>query len=472
MGTDIHRPELHVTAETGVLNAPAGIICDHGTWHMYYQFQPKVDSPSRWGHTYAADGPFEWTVCDDVLAPQGDETTLRAGSVVSESHGAEIYFTSVTAEGTSIQIAHVPSVEDTCEVSDDPSSLNDTTVRGGEVVSDRDGFTRFRSPCVVPDWRKETDREAGHQGWLMLAVTGSVDHPTPVILTSDDGKDWQLQGPLTVSGDLGLESVGAMTAPRIMRLRDEVDDTIYDILLVTLERDGIDHSGYLVGTLQGTEFEITRGFTRIDYGHDFVRPRSSAFTPGTIAEDQRFEEGTLFGLMNGVGRQDDPTTHASLKHGKWVNALSLPRVVTLQGGVLYQTPKAGLIDAVANSKRARSWTGLCEIPVESSLTVELYNGQGNIAATITHAGNTLTLDRSMNPHHPDSEPAVAPLQDDDTDSLTIVVDGSTVEVFADGGQVAMSSRVYFDDGCSHITATPAGSAEILRSWQQSGSLAN
>ena len=468
MTSDIHRPELHVTAETGVLNAPAGVLNDRGTWHMLYQFQPKPGGPARWGHVIGPDGPFDWIDCDDVLAPEGEETTLRAGSVVAEGDGIGVYFTSGVRASSSIHLASATSIPRTCEVSDEASSIDPFLIRQGQVVGDQDEAHDFRSPAVVPGWERENDREAGHAGWLMLAVTGETAAPVPVILSSADGRAWSYEGPLTFEGDTGLESVHAMTAPRIMRLRDEVDDLIYDVLLVTLERDGIDYSGYLVGQLTGTVFAVARGFTRIDYGHDFVRPRSAQFTPGTLPEGDRNREAIVFGLLNGIGRQDDPTQHRTLQESKWANALSLPRVVTLQGGILYQTPMPGLVDSVASSRRAHSWTGLCEIPQGATITVSLTDGTGGEAARIIHSGDTLTLERSMTGQPHTSAPAVAPLREADSDSLTIVIDGSTVEVFADGGQVAMASRVYFEDGFAGLDVTVEGDAEILRSWEQTG----
>lgn len=467
MAADIHRPELHVTAEIGVLNAPAGILNNHGVWHMFYQFQPKPGGPARWGHAIGPDGPLDWDFCDDVLAPEGDEITVRAGSVVAEGDGIGLYFTSATEDNNTIKYAEAATVQDDCPISDEPTALDDQFRRVGTAVADRDGYARFRSPCVVPGWNSEQDRDAGHEGFLMLAVSGPMDSPQPVILTSEDGRDWDFRGPLTFSGEAGIE-ITSLVAPRIMRLRDEVDGEIYDVLLVTQERDGIDHSGYLVGQLEGTEFTIVRGFTRIDYGHDFTRPRNAVFTPGTVSEAERDDQAIMFGLLNGVGRQDDATKHYSLEFGGWVNALSVPRVVTLQGGLLYQTPVAGMPEMVRSSKRARSWTGLCEIPEGSTLSVSLLNGEGEVACRITHSGDELTLDRSMDPRFADA-PTTAPLQEGDTDSLTILVDGSTVEVFADGGQVTMASRVYFDGGCSGITAETTGDAEILRDWQGAGS---
>lgn len=480
MTTDIHRPELHFTPEAGVLEAPAGVLLDGDSWHLFYQYKLDVDGTSRWGHTYSSSQPFDWIECDDSLAPVGGETGLRAGAVAAVDGGINLYFTSVTGAGTTVNLASYTGVDDVCEVSDEIGTLDPNVLRRGPIVQDQEGFTRFRTPCVVPDW-DNGDRSEGHSGWLMLALTGESGSATPVILTSTDGTTWTFEGELTFTGeDTGFKSSEAasnelppVAAPRIIRLRDEVDGEIYDVLFVTLERGGTELSGYLVGCLDGTVFNVRTGFQRLDYGHDFTRPRNTNVTPGTIDSDKRYDEATIFGLMSNTGRNDQPAEHPSLKEEGWANALSLPRHLTLQGGMIYQTPARGLPDAVVSTNRARLWTGLLEVPEGSDVEVQLLDGNGAPAAIIKHTGDLLTLDRSVCQSYGNcyegEDIATAPLQEDDSDSLTIVVDGSTVEVYADGGQVAMASRVYFDGGCSGIEAKTSGDAEIIRDWERTGS---
>ena len=233
--------------------------------------------------------------------------------------------------------------------------------------------------------------------------------------------------------------------------------------MVTIERNGAEHAGYVVGRLNGTTFNVTMPFQRLDYGHDFTRPRITNYTPGSEDEATRYDEGVLFGWLNGIGRLDDPTTHKSWADGQWANVISLPRVITLQGGTIFQTPPRGLPEAINNASRASSWTGLLEVPESSSVSLSLLNSAGDVAATICHRGSTLELTRH-GVEGSDEDTATAPLAEGDSDSLTVIVDGSTVEVFADGGQVAMASRVYFDGGFSSVTASAEGDAEILRDW--------
>lgn len=459
----VHRPELHFAPESGIVEAPAGALLDGNTWHLFFQHRADPGSPSRWGHTFSEESPFDWLECDDPLAPQDDETGLRAGSVTATEGDVHLYFTSVKEDSTSIEVARYDLFDDFCEISDDPSALDTRVTRLGTAVSDQDDVRRFRSPVVVADWVDPNSRGEGHKGWLMLTVAGDATAPQLMIFRSDDAKQWTLSGPLEFDGDPGaeLQPGRVVVSPRIIRLRDEVDSKIYDVLMVTIEENGSEHAGYVVGRLAGTKFKVARPFQRLDYGHDFTRPRITNYTPGSVDESTLYDEGILFGLLNGTGRLDDPSQHKSWQEGKWANVISLPRVVTLQGGTIFQTPPKGLPEAINNATRASSWIGLLEVPEGSTVTLSLNDASGNPAATIHHRGSSLELDCSATF---ESETAIAPLAEGDSDSLTVIVDGSTVEVFADGGQVAMASRVYFEGGCSSITATTDGDAQVLRDW--------
>ena len=459
----VHRPELHFAPESGIVEAPAGALLDGNTWHLFFQYRTDPSAPSRWGHTFSEEAPFDWLECDDPLAPHDDEKGLRAGSVTAIDGDVHLYFTSVKEGSTSIDVARYDLFDDVCEISDDPTALDTRVTRLGTAIEDQDGFRRFRSPVVVADWLDENARDKGHSGWLMLTVAGDSSAPQLMVFRSDDAKKWTLSGPLRFDGDPGteLQPGQVVVSPRIIRLRDEVDKQIYDVLMVTIEDNGSEHAGYVVGQLTGTTFEVTQSFQRLDYGHDFTRPRITNYTPGSVEETTLYDEGILFGMLNGTGRLDDPSQHQSWREEQWANVISLPRVVTLQGGTIFQTPPKGLPEAINNATRSSSWIGMLEVPEGSRVTLSLNDASGKPAATIHHRASSLSLEHSSST---DAPAAVAPLAEGDSDSLTVIVDGSTVEVFADGGQVAMASRVYFEGGCSSITASTDGDAQVLRDW--------
>src|SRR5699024_7361897 len=161
-------------------------------------------------------------------------------------------------------------------------------------------------------------RGEGHDGWLMLTVAGDAESAQLMIVRSTDATNWTLSGRLEFEGNPGEEvqpgQVGV--SARIIGLRDEVDEHLCDDLMVTIERNGAEHAGYVVGRLNGTTFNVTMPFQRLDYGHDFTRPRITNYTPGSEDEATRYDEGVLFGWLNGIGRLDDPTTHKSWADGQ------------------------------------------------------------------------------------------------------------------------------------------------------------
>lgn len=462
------RPELHLTAEEGILEGPAGVIRlgakNEHVWHMFYQYRPTPDGQSRWGHSASEGDPFSWYECNDAIVPAGGERHLRAGAVVggdAEDDGIDIYFTSRTDAGSTVQVARIDDVDALCsDLEDDTVEVSTAVKRLGKVVESTDEFSNFRSPCVIPGWSRLSDRDAGHEGWLMLAVTGPSDNPQPVVLSSDDGRAWQFIGPLEFVGDAGFEMDGSLVAPRLVRLRDEVDGNIYDVLFITTEVDGKDIASYIIGRLEGNQFHVVTPSQRFDFGHDFTRPRNTNYPRGTEDEFKLYERAYIYGFMTNSGRSGDPTAEPNWETEGWANALTLPRRITLQHGHLYQVPAPGLPDAVDEAQRALLWTGLCDIPAGSEVVVEIIDGNGEPAARIRHTGEHIELDRF------DGDPKTAPLHDDDEDNITVIVDGSTLEVYAGGGSVAMSSRFWPENGSSGIRVRANGNAEIYSEWRR------
>ncbi|MBN9644858.1 GH32 C-terminal domain-containing protein [Corynebacterium mendelii] len=457
-----YRPELHVTAEHGIINAPAGALHEGGVWHLFHQYRRFPGGPARWAHSVRPSDPgAEWMPCDDVLAPEGEETDVRAGCAIEDNTTTRLYFTRVTAAGSTVHTATISDILATAEdIADDPEQVDRHVTRGPLVLGDQGDYTNMRSPWVVPDWRRD-DHTAG---WLMLVVAGPMDSPVVLVACSDgDPEKFRIQAPLQLGDGHGLPA-GRMVSPKLIRLTDEVDGHPWDILLATVEvPEGKDVSGYLVGHLEGTAFSVARGFTPIDHGHDFTRPRATAVgKPVWGAADS---EAIIFGLMNSVSRGDHPENDPSWDNEGWANCLSLARRATLQGGRLYLTPTTALVDSVLWSKAARAQTVMMDIPDGGSVTVRVRDTNGDTAAVVVHTGDTVTVDRSANPLHRGDQSAIAALDPTDTNALTVITDGSCLEVFADGGAVAMSSRLWSTHGFNGFTVTCDGGATITRSME-------
>lgn len=116
---------------------------------------------------------------------------------------------------------------------------------------------------------------------------------------------------------------------------------------------------------------------------------------------------------------------------------------------------------MSTTRGAHLWTALCEISAGGSVVAEIVDGNGEVAARVTHAGDKLTVDRF------DGQVAEAEIGEDEEDTITVIVDGSTLEVYADGGAVVMSSRIWPENGCIGIRSRAKGDASILNEWRRS-----
>ena len=468
------RPELHVTAEVGVFEAPAGALAAGETLHVFHQFRPHPDAGARWAHQVASGLPYGWDVCDDVLAPADDEIDCLAGSSVPVDDTVELFFVTTSStpgqDAASLRSNSVPHghrgeraftvqraritdlASSAAEVSDDPSIVSPLVERLGPVEIDDSAFPvpDLVTPSVIPHG----------DGWLMLALALTDDENAQiVVLTSGDRQHWTVQGPITFSGTPeGIAPDGRPFAPRIAVMTDRDSGENRDVLFITYPTTGDtgestdngtagsphETTGYLVGNLDGTTFHTTTPFTVLDHGHDFTRPR--------LVHGKR---PVVSGLVGSFPSGEDDT---------WANCLSIPRFLTLRGGHLYQDV-VGLPTAVRSyTDKAAVFTAQLEVDGDregDAVTVDVVDESGDSLVTVTHHGDHVAVDRQGDVRR-------APLADGDSDTLTIFIDGPVCEVFADGGLVSLTTALTRTGLVDQFAVTAGGEATVLSTLESLG----
>ena len=68
----------------------------------------------------------------------------------------------------------------------------------------------------------------------------------------------------------------------------------------------------------------------------------------------------------------------------------------------------------------------------------------------------------------DGQTVSAPLDDADSDTLAIFIDGPVCEVFADGGSVTLTSAILSDQPASSIDVKAVGGAKVVVSMRTKG----
>lgn len=466
VNADPWRQVFHVQPPAGLLNDPNGLVQHNGTYHLCYQWHPfgPRHALKFWAHLTSSD-MVHWSEPAIALAPSEpyESHGCYSGSGIVAEDTVRFFYTGNvrTPDGgrTPFQL--------TAEL--DASGLL-TKHPANPLVAALPGCTgHVRDPKVWSD-------EQGY--WMLLGAQTDDLHGTALLLRSDDGDDWHLLGP--IAGGAG-DPLGYMwECPDLIRLDGR------DVLAISPQFDHgtaapmrwEDVSLYAVGALrsQPPRFDRATEFRRIDHGPDFYAPQSF------VTEDGRTIMIGWMGMPDHDGQPSLADKHPSAANG-WVHCLTVPRELSLAGDELVQQPvrelaalrgtpvqRAEVVEIVADAASATLVASGAALDLELSVTcreggsvmVRLRDGAAASPVLLTidpHRG-TATLDRTL---LATGEGGVftGRFRPGASTTLRILLDHSSLEVFVDGGRLAMSARIYPTSSDDQVTVTAVGEAARL-----------
>lgn len=483
LGTPQWRPAAHFSPAENWMNDPNGLVFDDGTYHLFYQHNPNGNfwGDMSWGHATSTD-LVNWTELP-VAMEATEDTEYFSGAIVIDhdntsglgTPGAPAWvalYTRVYGEGS----GHPPGTQAQALAYSSDHGRTWTQYEGGEPVLTLEPESQsFRDPKVF--WY------APGNHWVMATVV--ADDRVVKLYRSDDLLDWEWLRDVRGIG-AGAEDPSVLwEMPDLFPLPVEGGEDKWVLLLSINPGSVAGGSGmqYFVGDFDGTTFtpqdvapqgSDPTDFPWVDRGADFY-----AATTVSHAPDER---RVAIGWMgNWDYAADVPTT-------PWRGAMAIPRDLALvrDGDTLTLTstisPEA--LDALGTG--TRTTIGDTEVSdTTSSLGADHCADRQLISTTLTPgdaasaglvlrtgtdghegtrltydtAGQTLTLDRSGSGVTNFSEAfslehvVPLPLRDGSLD-LTILVDRSSVEVFADGGRRVITDIVLppTDDTCLALFA--------------------
>lgn len=408
-----YRLKYHVMPPAGWMNDPNGLIYFNGKYHLYYQFNPYDTHTGKmcWGHVVSED-LVSYTDCGAALMHEGGHERVFSGGAIETDGKITAYYTLHTEDGENKTEEVYKAVS-----SDGKEFKNGVKVFDNEALPENLSRTDFRDPCPV---------KIGDTYYVFIGGKDVVLNKGVIIVLggkSPDSLEYKFYlGPYYGLGDMG-------ECPSYFKVNGK------DVILASgchvHDRDNdfknTNASVFIVGSLDFEKGAMDVDFIKeIDKGDTFYAPQ---FIRGT-------DNPVMVGWME---MWDKPYPTKDMGHG-WVGAFTIPRALEYRDGDIFQAPVESLSAyhyEPENGEVPKCADISFEFFGEGSLTIEGDNGKviignsGEIYLDTRFTNNSFGSIRRTNSSY--SRCAVR-----------VLLDVSSVEVFADGGREVISSRIYID----------------------------
>ena len=466
-----HRPGFHFTPEINWMNDPNGLVFFDGEYHLFYQHNPYANEWGHmsWGHAVSED-LLHWKHLPIALHDEYDLMAFSGSAVV------DLDDRSGFGEDGKVPLVAIYTGHGFGKQTQDLAYSIDRgrtwTKYAGNPVLDI-GEADFRDPKVF--WHQPTSK------WVMVVSLAAEKRIR--FYSSNDLKAWNL---LSEFGPAGVQNKPNWECPDLFELPIEGEPGQTRWVLETGMGKGAIQGGsggeYFTGEFDGERFVADSLDSQwVDYGRDFYAAASWSDIP---ASDGR---RLWLGWMNNWETALNPTS-------PWRSAMSIPREVTLRRIDnrlrLCQTPVRELVKIRGEEfSRARF---VCDkiTPIElhgQQLDIEvefavgtatefgvrvLMSGQEQsvvgydvakqeVFIDRTHSGN-VAFHTAFAGRHAGPLPAR-----EGRVRMRIVVDKSSVEVFANDGETVLTDLVFPRSGSDGVEILASGgSCEVVqfRAW--------
>lgn len=306
---EVHRPHIHFSPKRNWANDPNGMVYHNGVYHLFYQHNPdsNIHGPMYWGHATSRD-LIHWK--HEPIAIYPDSLgTIFSGSAVIDKYNTSGFGKNGQPPLVAIFTHHDGKAEKAGANNYQNQSLAYSVDNGktwikysGNPVLKSPGITDFRDPKVM--WYEPQKK------WAMTLAT--KDRIT--FYSSPDLKNWSKESEF--GKDEGAHG-GVWECPDLFTL-DDNGKKVW-VLLVSINPGGPNKGSatqYFIGDFDGKTFTASHTDTRwIDYGPD----NYAGITWSNTGTRKIF----IGWMSNWLYANQVPTT-------VWRNAMTIPRELKLK----------------------------------------------------------------------------------------------------------------------------------------------
>lgn len=418
---EIYRPQFHFTPEKNWHNDPNGLVYYKGEYHMFYQYNPKGNEWGfmHWGHTISED-LVHWKHFPIALYPDNNsedkvECTAFSGSaivdeknVLGKQTGEEKTLVAFyTSQHCGQRLAYSVDKGRTWEKYE------------GNPILPYDEKDDARDPKVI--WHEPT------QKWVMALYrkTSELDESKGVsFYTSDNLVDWEWKSHIN----------GFYECPDLIQL--QVSNRPEEQKWILFDGDG----SYFIGNFDGEEFLPESSKMKSDLGNNYYATQ----TWSNIPEDDgrtiqiAWMKGGKFPEMPFNGQMSFPCQLSLTKFNFGYKLIRKPvREIEKLHGKHYKWENENLIPGIKENilKKVKGdcfhIKGKFDLKTTDNFGFMIRNGKKDPGTEILYNVKRGTLSALG---------STAPLLPiDNKISLEILVDRSSIEIYANDGQTVISN---------------------------------
>lgn len=421
---DEYRLAYHLMPPTGWLNDPNGLCKFKDTYHLYYQYSPTncYGGDKFWGHYSTKDfitfknEPV--ALYPDIALDQGG---VYSGSAIVKDQTIYYYYTG--------NVKHPGNYD----------YVNSGREHNTIMFTSQDGYKFTDKVCLMKNEDYPSDltlhvrdpqvtKNGDHYNMILGART-KEDVGCCLLYRSDDLKHFEL-----VNRIVTKEKFGYMwECPNLVSFDDQM-------VLICCPQ-GVDKQGYNFESVYQNGYFLVSGdlekeyqlseFVELDHGFDY-------YAPQLLLDDNK--RVIMVGWM---GLPDTDYTNPTTNYN-WQHALALPRQLTFKNNKVYQYPieetknlRANVKDMAVNKQLKMD---LDTNNFELYLPVNNHDFQIHLRndAIIDYHDNLLTLSMKESGYGRDARH----IEIDKLENMTIFSDTSSLEIFINDGEFALTTRIY------------------------------
>ena len=481
----LYRPNFHFTPQKGWMNDPNGMFYANGTYHLFYQYYPSdiVWGPMHWGHAISKD-LIKWEEQPIAIYPDNDKYIFSGSAVVDVNN------TSGLGKGKNAPIIAIYTLHDMTKEKEskidveqqDIAFSNDNGVTWqkfdeGNPVIKNPGIRDFRDPKVTWD--------ATHKQWIMALAAQDVNR----FYRSSDLKTWEYLSDF--GKNIGAHG-GVWECPDFFEIKVKGTKETKWVLIQSLNPGGANGGSgtqYFIGDFDGKTFTLDSNFAKtveaekavwLDYGKDNYAGVTWNNIP--VADGRKLFIGWM---SNWDYAQVVPTT-------TWRSSMTIPREIQLikKGNdySLISNPVSEINKYVSKTTSKKSLKAkeslsllegekidLTQAIVEfnvKNLKQDTYNiilsnkAGESLKFGINNKENYLFIDRSKAGKIDFSEKFAATIskaslnENQKEVTFKIILDKTSIEIFYNNGEKAMTEIFFLTTPFTEITATSNQDIEI------------